>query len=43
MKQNPKAEELIFRLVMFKTEALEMEGNIKEALEAAEIGLKDIK
>ena len=43
MKQNPKAEELIFRLVMFKTEALEMEENFKEALEAAEIGLKDIK
>ena len=42
-KTNPKAEEVITRLVLFKANAMEKQGNLKGALEAAENGLKDVK
>ncbi len=42
-KTNPKAEEVITRLVLFKANAIEKQGNVKKAIEAAENGLKDVK
>lgn len=42
-RTNPKAEKLICRLVMYLVNAMEMLGNVKGALEAAQNGLKDVK